>query len=140
MNLKEIIELLNQIAIPLLIHKCKITGMQRNKRVEEFFIQYKSLRYLLISYKRPIEFMFELIYMEELYASSLNPQIFGGSIQYSQYKEIYDDISDLDTNQFILTFGKDPFSLKEEMRDFTENVGLDIFEEVKQFLMEITSG
>ena len=139
MNLKEIIELPNQIAIPLLIHKCKNTGIEKNKRVEEFFIDYKSLRYLVISYKIPIKLLFELVYEEELYASTATPDIFGGGIHYSQYKEIYDNI-DLDTNQFILTFGKDPFSLKEEMRDFTENVGLDIFEEVKQFLMEITSG
>lgn len=140
MNLKEIIDLPNQISIPLLIHKCKITGVERKKIVEKFFIHYKSLRYLLISYKRPIEFMFELIYKEELYASSSHPQIFGGSIQYSQFKEIYDSVNDLDNNQFILTYGKDPFNLKGDMEDFIGNVCSDIFEEVKQFLMEIASG
>lgn len=140
MDLKEIIDLPNQISIPLLIHKCKITGIEENKRVDEFFFQYKSLRYLLISYKRYPKFIFELFYEEDLYVSSLNPQFFGGSIQYSQYKEIYDSIDDLDNNQFILTYGKDPFNLKEDMEDFTENVCSDIFEEVKQFLMEIASG
>lgn len=69
MNLTEIASLPNHISIPLLIHKCKITGIERNKGVKEFFIDYKSLSYLIISYKIPVELMFELVYKEELYAS-----------------------------------------------------------------------
>ena len=67
-----------------------------------------------------------MIYGEKLYPSVVE-SCYGGGIQYSQYKEIYDCVNDLDTNQFILTFGKDPFSLKGEMEDFTENVGSGIY-------------
>ena len=130
MNLKEIIDLPNQISIPLLIHKIENTN-KRNKlaHLGEFTI-YLEMRtyveYLIFSFKRPIKFKFELIYGEKLYPSVVE-SCYGGGIQYSQYKEIYDCVNDLDTNQFILTFGKDPFSLKGEMEDFTENVGSGIY-------------
>lgn len=139
MNLKEIMGLPNHISIPLLIHKIKNTNKQNKIANLGDFTIYLEMRtyveYLIFSFKRPIKFKFELIYGEKLYPSIVE-SCYGGDIQYSQYKEIY-DINDLDTNQFILTYGKDPFSLKKEMEDFTENVGSDIFEDVKQFLLEI---
>ena len=112
MNLKEIIELPNQIAIPLLIHRAKSAGYKRSKRVDNFFISYEPLRHLIITYSRPTEFMFELTYDEEL-SSSILLLIFSGEIQYSKHREIYDS-EDLDNNQLILTFGKDPFTLKKK--------------------------
>lgn len=139
MDLKEIIDLPNQISIPLLIHKIKNTNKRdKIEHLGEFTIclnMTSNIEYLIIFYKRPIKFKFELIYGEDLYPS-IEESCYGRDLKYSQYKEIYDSINDLDNNQFILTFGKDPFGLR-NIEKFTENIGSDIFEDVKQFLLEI---
>ena len=46
----------------------------------------------------------------------------------------------LDTNQFILTYGKDPFKLKGEMEEFSSLIKEPVFDIIKNFLVEMNHG
>ena len=97
MNISEIINLPNHVSIPLLFHLVKDENKSRirkeidgNKIYIDFCFlaheEYVSIN--KVDSDHMISLSFELIYSEKFHPT-IHESVFGGSIQYSIYKEVY---------------------------------------------------